>query len=93
MTPQRRIKPPDNGARGSTKSGDLSPPDVLQAFNMEKVCLTPKAAAEALSLGLRTLARLRERGEGPRYIRIGKAVRYPVEELREWRGRPSDDQH
>jgi excisionase family DNA binding protein len=53
---------------------------------MEKVCLTPRDAAKALSLGLRTLARLRERGEGPRYIRVGKAVRYQVEDLKEWRG-------
>jgi predicted DNA-binding transcriptional regulator AlpA len=52
----------------------------------ETICLTPRDAAKALSLGLRTLARLRERGEGPRFIRIGKAVRYPIEELREWRG-------
>jgi len=53
---------------------------------MDKVCLTPKAAAEALSLGLRTLARLRERGEGPRFIRIGRAVRYPIDDLKVWRG-------
>jgi hypothetical protein len=53
---------------------------------MDKVCLTPKAAAEALSLGLRTLARLRERGEGPRFIRVGKAVRYPIDDLKLWRG-------
>jgi excisionase family DNA binding protein len=51
-----------------------------------KICLSPREAAEALSLGLRTLARLRERNEGPRFIRIGKAVRYPVDDLKEWRG-------
>ena len=53
---------------------------------MEKVCLTPRDTVKALSLGLRTLARLRERGGGPRFIRIGKAVRYPIEDLKEWRG-------
>jgi hypothetical protein len=51
-----------------------------------QICLTPRDAAKALSLGLRTLARLRERGEGPRYIRIGKAVRYPIDDLKVWRG-------
>jgi excisionase family DNA binding protein len=58
---------------------------------MEMICLTPKAAAKTLSLSVRTLARLRERGEGPRYYRVGKAVRYRVEDLREWRGEARHD--
>jgi excisionase family DNA binding protein len=50
----------------------------------EPICLSPKEAAAALSLGLRTLARLRERGEGPRWINVGRSVRYRVEDLKAW---------
>jgi hypothetical protein len=59
---------------------------------MEKVCLSPREAAEALSLGVRTLARLRERGEGPRFINVGRSVRYPrcwsQRVVLQWRWRP-----
>jgi len=44
----------------------------------EQICLTPKAAAAALSLGVRTLARMRERREGPRWIYVGRVVRYTI---------------
>jgi len=47
---------------------------------MTELCLSPREAAKALSLGLRTLARLRERGEGPRWI-AGRSIRYPVDGL------------
>jgi hypothetical protein len=50
-------------------------------MSAEPICLSPKEAAAALSLGLRTLARLRERGEGPRWIAIGRSVRYRVSDL------------
>jgi predicted DNA-binding transcriptional regulator AlpA len=50
----------------------------------EPICLSPKEAAAALSLSLRTLARLREQGDGPRFIRIRKAVRYLVSDLEAW---------
>lgn len=46
--------------------------------------LTPRQAAEHLKLGVSTLAKLRATGEGPRPIRVGKSVRYSVEELDAW---------
>ncbi len=46
--------------------------------------LTPRQAAEHLKLGVSTLAKLRATGEGPRPIRVGKSVRYSIEELDRW---------
>ena len=38
--------------------------------------LTQREAAEALRLSVRTLERLRVFGGGPRFVRIGKSIRY-----------------
>ena len=51
---------------------------------MDKVCLTPREAAASLRLGVRTLARLRANGRGPKFINVGRSVRYPVAELEAW---------
>lgn len=44
---------------------------------------TPAQAAEALSISPRKLWSLTASGEIP-VVRIGRAVRYPVDRLREW---------
>ena len=46
--------------------------------------LTTQAAAELLCLDPDTLAGLRVRGTGPRYIKMGHSVRYRVEDLQSW---------
>lgn len=46
--------------------------------------LTTKQAAKALALSTSTLEGWRPRGEGPPWVRIGTAVRYPREGLSEW---------
>ena len=48
------------------------------------VLLTPKEAANRLRLSTSWLAKARMRGDGPPYIRIGRAIRYPEEALNQW---------
>ena len=43
--------------------------------------LTPREAARRLGLAVNTLAKLRLRGSGPEYIKLGSAVRYPADAL------------
>ena len=43
--------------------------------------LTTPEAAEHLGLSPRTLERWRVTGEGPRYRKLGRAVRYSIEDL------------
>lgn len=46
--------------------------------------LTPEEAAEYLSIGNSTMKKWRLAGEGPRYAKFGKSVRYRVEDLDAW---------
>lgn len=49
---------------------------------MEKpMNLTPKEAAERLRLTIGTLSNWRVRGEGPRFIKLGRKVLYPEAEI------------
>jgi excisionase family DNA binding protein len=54
----------------------------LQA-NGAKLSLRPREAAEALGISPRLLWTLTKSGEVP-HTRIGRAVVYPVDRLREW---------
>ena len=47
-------------------------------------CLTPAEAADLLSVPTRTLARWRWIGQGPKFLKIGKHVRYRQKTLDEW---------
>lgn len=46
--------------------------------------LTPKEAAAYLRSSTSTLAKLRMNGSGPRFTRIGRAVRYREQDLDAW---------
>lgn len=46
--------------------------------------LTTPEAAERVGLSPRTLERYRVTGQGPRYRKIGRWVRYTPEDLDEW---------
>ena len=46
--------------------------------------LTPKEAAEFLRVSISWLAKARMRGDGPPYVKIGRAVRYPEGALHQW---------
>lgn len=44
----------------------------------------PKTAAAILNVSVSWLAKARLSGSGPRYVKIGRAVRYPESNLREY---------
>jgi predicted DNA-binding transcriptional regulator AlpA len=46
--------------------------------------LHPKQAAEMMSLSVSWLAKSRLRGDGPRFVKIGRAVRYPLSGILEF---------
>ena len=46
--------------------------------------LHPRDAAKMLQLSVSWLAKSRLRGDGPRYVKIGRAVRYPESSVREY---------
>ena len=48
------------------------------------VYLTVYEAARVVGLSHRTLERLRECGQGPRYYKLGRAVRYRRDDLEQW---------
>lgn len=56
--------------------------DKLQGF--PPMLLRPTEAARALGLHPQTLANLRHEGRGPQFVKIGAAVRYDADALREY---------
>jgi predicted DNA-binding transcriptional regulator AlpA len=46
--------------------------------------LTPKETAERLKVSTSWLAKARMKGDGPPFIKIGKAIRYPEAALIQW---------
>jgi hypothetical protein len=46
--------------------------------------LTPKEAAQRLRVSLSWLAKARMRGEGPPYLKVGRAIRYADSALIQW---------
>ena len=48
---------------------------------------TTKELAELLKVSLRSLIRLRQDGQGPGYVHLGRSVRYPESEVDKWKER------
>ena len=59
------------------KSGPLSAPT-------NPVLLTPKETARRLQVSLSWLAKRRMSGDGPLFIKVGRAVRYSDLAIQEW---------
>ncbi len=53
-------------------------------MNDESMLLNTDQAAQRLGLSPRTLERYRVTGEGPEYLKIGRAVRYTASALERW---------
>lgn len=51
---------------------------------MDRVNLTPEQLAARLHLKPQTLANWRCIGLGPRFIKFGKKVLYPIDEVEKW---------
>ena len=58
---------------------DIQPKDKVQI----RLLLSPREAAKALSVCEKTLWTLTQKGEIP-VMRMGRAVRYPLDRLKEW---------
>jgi len=57
-------------------------PDLVQGSPL--TLLRPTEAARALGLHPQTLANLRHEGRGPQFVKLGSAVRYDADALREY---------
>lgn len=68
----------DNSTDAGTEAG--SPPFAEFAANL-KPMNTPGEVAELSGIKIGTLARWRSMGVGPRFIKIGRTVHYPKEEI------------
>ena len=53
-------------------------------LNSGERLLTPKEAANVLRLSLSWLAKARMRGDGPPYVKLGRAIRYREGALVQW---------
>lgn len=58
--------------------------DAVDNFNYADDFLTPRDAAARLKRSVRTLARMRAEGRGPKYHREGGRVLYPVSGIYAW---------
>ena len=54
------------------------------ASKQDEVLLTPKEAARFLRLSESFLAKARMRGDGPRYRKLSRAVRYSMSDMLAW---------
>ena len=48
------------------------------------VLLTPRETAERLRCSERKLERHRLTGDGPKFVKFGATIRYPLDELAKW---------
>ena len=46
--------------------------------------LAPKEAAPVLGLSVSWMAKARLRGDGPRFVKVGRSLRYPLSYLRDY---------
>jgi predicted DNA-binding transcriptional regulator AlpA len=53
-------------------------------LNSRERLLTPRDAADVLRLSPSWLAKARMRGDGPPYVKIGRAIRYGEAALAQW---------
>jgi hypothetical protein len=56
----------------------------IKAIDPDKL-YPPKAAAEILNMSTSWLAKARLRGDGPRYVKLGRSVKYEGRDLTEYR--------
>jgi predicted DNA-binding transcriptional regulator AlpA len=63
---------------------NVDPGPVAQKAISGSVVLTPKEVARRLKVSLSWLAKARMRGDGPPFIKLGKAIRYPEAGLIQW---------
>jgi len=57
---------------------------VTTTVKVPEVLLTAKEAAASLKLSVSWMAKARQRGEGPPYVKLGRSVRYSPSALVAW---------
>jgi len=65
-------------------SSSLSGPQTPNRHVTTPNWLTPKQAAQLMSLSVSWLAKRRLAGDGPHYVKLGGAVRYAETSLQQW---------
>jgi predicted DNA-binding transcriptional regulator AlpA len=71
--------------RASAQSKPIHPDAAFRAkVQADEVLLHPRDAARILNVSDSWLSKARVDGTGPRYVKIGRAVRYPQSSLREF---------
>ena len=67
-------------------SKEISQPKMTAAKSPTVIAtlMTPNEAAAVLKVSLSWLAKARMRGDGPPFIRIGRSIRYPGDDLIRW---------
>ena len=58
-------------------------PPTIKDRNMQPL-LTQRQASEMLALSERTLERFRISGIGPKFVRMGKSIRYRLSDVEAW---------
>ena len=58
---------------------------------MSSHLVTPSQLADRIGIKETTLANWRVIGRGPRFIRVGRAIRYRIEEVEAWLDRRTAD--
>ena len=82
VSPKTRIKRMDSNGN----MNDWQPKDKREQI---RLLLSPREAAKALSICEKTLWTMTKNGDIP-VIRMGRAVRYPVDKLKEWISKESN---
>ena len=59
-------------------------PTQTRAQDLAEEVLTPSELGLMIGKNERTLANWRSARSGPRFVKLGNSVRYPVAEVREW---------
>jgi len=62
----------------------MTPPNDRSGSLLPEPLLTPEQTAKMLCVSGSWLAKARLRGDGPRYVKIGRSVRYPKSYVQEY---------
>jgi predicted DNA-binding transcriptional regulator AlpA len=66
-----------------SKRAEALPESILKSTRVERL-ITAKDAANLLRLSASWLAKARMRGDGPAYVKLGRAIRYRESVLLDW---------
>jgi hypothetical protein len=77
-----KVKKPDQPRRGRPRREDRRP--IGYSLSFEQRWLNTEEAACHLRSSPAALAKMRRRGNGPTYVKVGKQILYRVEDVDAW---------